>query len=62
MKVLIITNLCLGQSATLPERNLIKGLHSKGVDITIVTPYETPESLDLVSAGIRLVYQHITKI
>lgn len=61
MKVLIITNLCLGQSATLPERNLIKGLHSKGVDITIVTPYETPESLDLVSVGIRLVYQHITK-
>jgi glycosyltransferase involved in cell wall biosynthesis len=61
MKVLIITNLCLAESATLPERNLIKGLHSKGVDITIFTPFPTPETLDLESAGIRLVYQHITK-
>jgi glycosyltransferase involved in cell wall biosynthesis len=61
MKVLIITNLCLAISATLPERNLIKGLNSKGVDVTVVTPFPTPESLDLESAGIRLVYQLITK-
>ena len=61
MKVLLITNLCLGKSATLPERNLIKGLHSKGVDLTVITHWPTPESLDLESAGIRLIYQRITK-
>jgi L-malate glycosyltransferase len=61
MKVLFITNLCLGNSATLPESNMIKGLHLKGVGITIVTHWSTPESLDLESTGIRLVYQPITK-
>jgi glycosyltransferase involved in cell wall biosynthesis len=61
MKVLIITNLCLGKSATLPKRSLIKGLHSKGVDITVVAHWPTPESLDLESAGIRVVYQPIIK-
>jgi len=61
MKVLIIINLCLGSSATLPERKLIKGLHSKGVDITVFTHWPTPESEDLESAGIKLVYQPITK-
>jgi glycosyltransferase involved in cell wall biosynthesis len=61
MKVLIIINLCLGSSATLPERNLIKGLHAKGVDITVLTHWSTPESVDLESAGIRVVYQTITR-
>jgi glycosyltransferase involved in cell wall biosynthesis len=61
MKVLIITNLCLGKSATLPKRSLIKGLHSKGVDVTVVAHWPTPESLDLESAGIRLIYQPIIK-
>ena len=45
MKVLIITNLGLGESATLPERKLIKGLHSRGADITVLTHYPTSESL-----------------
>jgi glycosyltransferase involved in cell wall biosynthesis len=61
MKVLFITNICLSNSATLPERNLIKGLHSKGVDITVVAHYSTPESIDLESAGIKLIYQPIKK-
>jgi glycosyltransferase involved in cell wall biosynthesis len=61
MKVLIIINLCLGKSAVLPEKNLIKGLHSKGVDMTIIVHWPTPESLELESAGIRLIYQPITK-
>jgi glycosyltransferase involved in cell wall biosynthesis len=59
MKVLIIINLCLGSSATLPERNLIKGLHAKGVDFTVLTHWSTPESIDLESAGIKVVYQTI---
>lgn len=61
MKVLIIINLCLGSSATLPERNLIKGLYTKGVDITVLTHWSTPESIDLESVGIRVVYQTITR-
>jgi glycosyltransferase involved in cell wall biosynthesis len=61
MKVLIITNLCLGNSATLPDRNLIKGLHSKGVEITVIAHWPTPESYDLESYGIKIVYQPITK-
>jgi glycosyltransferase involved in cell wall biosynthesis len=61
MKVLIITNLCQSNSATLPERNLIKGLHSKGVDITVVSHWPTPESVELESAGIRLIYQPVKK-
>jgi glycosyltransferase involved in cell wall biosynthesis len=61
MKVLMIINICLGKSATLPEIHLIKGLHSKGVGITVIAHRPTPESLDLESAGVRLVYQPITK-
>jgi L-malate glycosyltransferase len=61
MKVLIITNLSLGKSATLPKRSLIKGLHLKGVDITVIAHWPTPESLDLETSGIRIVYQPITK-
>jgi L-malate glycosyltransferase len=56
MKVLFITNLCLGYSATLPERSLLRGLHVKGVDLTIMTPWQTPESFELESSGIRIVY------
>jgi L-malate glycosyltransferase len=61
MKVLIITNLYLSKSATLPDRNLFLGLHSKGVDLTIITRGPTPESIELESAGIKLVYQYIEK-
>jgi glycosyltransferase involved in cell wall biosynthesis len=61
MKVLFITNLCLGKYATLPKRSLINGLHLKGADITVVAHWPTPESLQLESAGFRLVYQAITK-
>jgi L-malate glycosyltransferase len=61
MKILFITNLCLGKYATLPKRSLIMGLHLKGADITVVAHWPTPESLQLESAGIRLVYRPITK-
>lgn len=56
MKVLFITNLCLGYSATLPERSLLQGLQVKGVDLTIMTHWQTPESAQLESFGIRVVY------
>jgi L-malate glycosyltransferase len=61
MKVLIITNLYLSKSATLPDRYLIKGLHSRGVGLTVITRGPTPETVDLAANGIKLVYQSITK-
>ena len=61
MKVLFITNLCLGYSATLPERNLLRGLIEKGVKITAIAHWQTPESLELESFGVKMVYLPITK-
>jgi glycosyltransferase involved in cell wall biosynthesis len=61
MKVLLITNLCLSKSAALPDRNLITGLHSKGVDLTIITQGPIPEPEDLKEAGINLIYLKISK-
>jgi glycosyltransferase involved in cell wall biosynthesis len=58
MKVLSITNLCHGFSATLPERQLFKGLKARGADMTVVTHWKTPESEDLEKAGIRMEYIH----
>jgi glycosyltransferase involved in cell wall biosynthesis len=56
MKVISITNLCLGNSASLPERSLYKGLAAKGVDLTVITHWSTPESQDLESSGIKVLY------
>jgi L-malate glycosyltransferase len=61
MKVLIITNLGLGDSATLPERKLIKGLHSMGADITVLAQFPISGSVDIELAGIKVLYQHIKK-
>lgn len=61
MKVLIIIDLSKSKSATLPDRNLVKGLHSKGVELTVITHYNNLESDDLESTGIKLIYQRITK-
>jgi glycosyltransferase involved in cell wall biosynthesis len=61
MNVLFITNLCLGYSATLPERNLFKGLIEKGVKITAIAHWQTPESLELESYGVKMVYLPITR-
>lgn len=61
MKVLIITNLCLGDSATLPERKLITGLYTKGADITILAQCQASDSPDIELAGIKILYQPITR-
>jgi L-malate glycosyltransferase len=61
MKVLSITNLCHGYSATLPERSLYKGLAARGTDLVVITHYPTPESKELESAGIKVIYLRITK-
>ncbi|MGD0583009.1 MAG: glycosyltransferase family 4 protein [Bacteroidales bacterium] len=61
MKVLSITNLCHGYSATLPERSLYKGLAARGVDLVVITHYPTPESQELESEGLKVIYLQITK-
>jgi glycosyltransferase involved in cell wall biosynthesis len=61
MKILSVTNLCLGHTATLPERMLFRGLASKGADLTVVTHYPTAESKDLEDNGIRVLYIPIEK-
>ena len=61
MKVLSITNLCLGYAATLPEVKLFKGLVAKGAEVTIIANWQTAESADLELSGIRVIYLPITK-
>jgi L-malate glycosyltransferase len=56
MKVLSITNLNIGNSATMAERSLFKGLHQKGVDLTVVAANPNNESDDLIVAGIKVVF------
>ncbi len=61
MKVLVMTDLCGGYSITLSERNLYKGLANKGVEITLITHWPTPESEDLEKSGIKVIYLPVVK-
>ncbi|MFN8241966.1 MAG: glycosyltransferase family 4 protein [Bacteroidales bacterium] len=61
MKVLLITDLCRGNAVTLPERHLLRGLSARGVDITLITHWETPESKEVEEMGIRVIYLTILK-
>lgn len=56
MKVLIITDLCRGNAVTLPERSLFYGLVEKGVRVTLITHWKTPESEEVEAAGIPVIY------
>jgi glycosyltransferase involved in cell wall biosynthesis len=61
MKVLIITDLCRGYSVTLPERSLFRGLVSKGVDLQVMSLWETPETIEVQAAGVKMHYLRMTK-
>jgi L-malate glycosyltransferase len=61
MKVLMITNLCLGNAATLSERSLFTGLVKKGVDLTVISHWPTDESKEVEAAGIKVIYMPILK-
>jgi L-malate glycosyltransferase len=61
MKVLSFNNLDLGHSATLADRQLFLGLAEKGVDLTVITHHETPESLSLSGKGIKVIHFPIHK-
>jgi len=61
MKVLIITDLCRGYSVTLPERSLFRGLVSKGVDLQVMSLWETPETLEVEATGVKVHYLKMTR-
>jgi L-malate glycosyltransferase len=61
MKVLIITDLCRGYSVTLPERSLFRGLVSKGIDLQVMSLWETPETIEVEAAGVKVHYLKMTK-
>jgi glycosyltransferase involved in cell wall biosynthesis len=55
-KVLFISNISLAPFTTIADRMLVKGLHARGVDITVVTQRQTPETKELEEIGIRIEY------
>ena len=61
MKVLSFNNLDSGYSATLADRHLYHGLAEKGVDLTVITHHETPESASLLQKGIKVIHFPIQK-
>lgn len=60
-KVLFISDISCLYFASLADRMLIKGLHEKNVDITVITPEPTAETLDLGKAGIKIIYLPLRK-
>ena len=61
MKVLVITDLCRGSAVTLPERELYKSLNAKGIGLTVITHWKTPETEDLEKQGIVVYYIPVMK-
>ena len=61
LKVLFITHISQAGSPSLAERMLIKGLHLKGIDLTVVSHNQTQECRDLEALGIRFEYFPILK-
>jgi len=61
MKVVAVTDLCGGNSITLPERNLYKGLFVRGMDLSIVTHRPVPETEELENSGIKVIYIPVLK-
>jgi glycosyltransferase involved in cell wall biosynthesis len=61
MKVLSFTNFNIGFAATLPERSLFKGLHDRGVDLTVVLPDPNNESAELEDYGIKVIFLPVRK-
>lgn len=60
-KVLFISDISISPATTLAERMLIRGLFDRGVDITVITHFATPESRELEAAGIAVHYIPIDK-
>ncbi len=60
-RVLFVSDISRAPFTSITDRMLVKGLHAKGVEITMVTPVKTPETIDIEESGIRVEYLPITK-
>ena len=60
-KVLFISNISEAPFTTIADRMLVQGLSSMGVDITVITPAVTPETLETERSGIKVIYLPIEK-
>lgn len=60
-KVLFISDISRAPFTSVADRMLIKGLHRKGVDITVITPAPTPETVEIEDEGIKIEYLPIRK-
>ena len=60
-KVLFISDLSRAPFTSVADRMLVKGLHLRGVDITVVTPRPTPETTELEREGITVEYLPLEK-
>jgi len=55
-KVLFISDISCEIFKSITDRMMVKGLHQKDVDITVVTSKPTPETIDLEREGIKIIY------
>ena len=60
-KVLFISDLSRAPFTSVADRMLVKGLHQLGVEITVVTPRSTPETIEIEREGIKVEYLPLEK-
>lgn len=56
LKVLFISDISCEPYTSIADRMMVKGLHRKGVEITVITPGITLETIDLEEEGINVIY------
>ncbi len=61
-KVLFISDISYLYFASIADRMLIKGLHEKNIDITVITSKSTAETLDLENLGIKIIYFNLRNV
>lgn len=60
-KVLFLSDISRAPFTSVADRMLVRGLHQKGVDITVVTPRSVPETEELEKEGIKIEYLPLEK-
>jgi glycosyltransferase involved in cell wall biosynthesis len=60
-KVLFLSDISRAPFTSVADRMLVRGLHQKGVEITVVTPRRVPETEELEKEGIKVEYLPLEK-